>query len=144
VDSDYDNETPRAGRFLREQERRIDNRINRLASILKACDGCLEAKSLQGMLNDTQLKCDLLHNLMRQVDTCALSSLDAVLLQQINQYRREVQQLSRHWHRGRPIPNGYWEAEVKRAFLTELQGRYRAWSGGRPYYAENPTSRDIS
>jgi hypothetical protein len=129
--------------FLREQEKRVDNRVKRLASALEACDECLEAKGLQGMLNNMRLERDLLHYLMRQVNTCTLS-LDAVLLQQIDRYRRRVQQLSRNWRRGRPIPTGYWEAEVKRAFLTDLLGRYHAWCVGRPYYAENPTSLDSS
>jgi hypothetical protein len=137
MDNGYDTKTPRTWSFLRAQEKRVDNRIKRLTSALEACDECLEAKGLQGTLNHKQLERDLLHHLMRQVNTCTLS-LDAVLLQQIDRYRRRVQQLSRNWRRGRPVPTGYWEAEVKRAFLTGLQGRYHAWYAGRPYYMENP------
>jgi hypothetical protein len=142
MDNGYDTKTPRAWDFLCEQERRIDNKMRRLASALEACDDCLEAKGLQGMLNDVQLERDLLHYLIRRVNTCTLS-LDAVLLQQISRYRRRVQQLSRNWRLGRPVPTGYWEAEFKRAFLTELQGRYHAWYAGRPYYMENPRPHSI-
>ena len=131
----------RGWRFLREQEKRVDQRVKRLTSALEACDECLEAKGLQGMLNNKQLERDLLHYLIRQLNTCTLS-LDAVLLQQTCRYRRKVQQLSRNWRRGKPVPVGYWEAEIKRAFLTDLLGRYHAWCAGRPYYVENPTSCD--
>ncbi len=137
MDSSYDTKTPRAGSFLQEQQKWIDNRIERLASVLEVCDDCLEAKGLQGMLNNMRLERDLLHYLVHQVNTVPLS-LDAVLLQQINWYRQRVQQLSRNWRQGKPIPAGYWEAEVKRAFLTDLLGRYHAWCVGRPYYGENP------
>ncbi len=137
MDNGYDAKTPRTWSFLREQEKRVNNRVKRLASAMEACDECLEAKGLQGMLNYKQLEHDVLHYLMRHVNACTLS-LDAVLLQQIDRYRRKVQQLSRNWCRGKPIPTGYWEAEVKRAFLTDLLGRYHAWCVGRPYYRESP------
>jgi hypothetical protein len=141
MDTGYDTKTARVKRFLREQEKRIDKRIKRLARALEPCDDYLEARGLQAMLNNMQLERDLLHYLMRQVNTCALS-FDAVLLQQIDRYHRKVKQLSRNWRRGRPVPSAYWDAEVKRAFLTELLGRYHAWRVGRAYYMDVPTSCD--
>ena len=128
----HETETPRAYDFLCEQEKRIVNKIRRLASALEACDDYLEAKGLQGMLNNVHLERDLIQYLMVQANTYNLS-LDAVVLQQISQYRREIQRLSQSWTRGRSVPAGYWDAEVKRAFLFDLLGRYHAWCAGRPY-----------
>ena len=139
MDNDHETEMPRAREFLSAEAKRVDHKIKHLAGALNDCDDCLEAKGLQGMLNNMQLERDLLCYLMYQSDGHNVS-LDAVILQQISQYQREIQRLFQNGYLRRSIPAGYWKAEVKRAFLFELLGRYHAWCVGRPYYSDGASN----
>ncbi len=129
--------------FLRDQMNEVDTKITRLQSAVASCEDCLERDGLQSSLHNVELERAILKELlMNQMADRALS-LDALIMRQAEQYRREANRLAQHWHRGEQTPPDYWDAEVKQAYITELLGRFHAYHDGRSYYvAENSSQED--
>ncbi len=122
--------------FLREQMRHVDQKITRINHALAVCDGGTEGKGLQSSLHNAQIERDVLIDLLQEHLDRESVSLDTLIMQRSDKCRREEARLAQHWHRGRPTPSGYWDAEIERAALSDLLRRYHAWHAGRPYYAE--------
>jgi hypothetical protein len=125
--------------FLQEQIVEANRKIARLRSMLASCRDTLEQQELTAMLQTAQLEGDLLNNLLAGQDKVNALSLDAIIADQSRRFQQQAVRLSRGWRRGTATPAGYWEAEARRSFLTDLLRRYHAWQAGRPYYAESQT-----
>jgi hypothetical protein len=126
--------------FLRAQMNELDSRITRLQSALENCEECLEADGLQASLQNIELERHLLNELlMHQLGDDAVS-LDALIMREAEQSRRESNRLAQNWQRGQQTPSAYWDAELRQSFLNELLSRYHAWQNGRPYYAAGSPS----
>jgi hypothetical protein len=125
--------------FLSEQMNDVDHKIARLQTALERCEEDLETDGLQASLHSAELERDLVHDLvMRQADRQTDRSLDTLIMQQLDHYRREANRLSQRWQRGQPTPPAYWEAEARQAFLSELLSRYHAFQNERPSQAATP------
>ena len=125
--------------FLQEQIVEANRKIARLRSTLASCRDSLERQELTVMLQTAQLEGDLLNDLLANQDGVNPLSLDTIITDQSRRFQQQAVRLSRGWRRGTTTPAGYWEAEARRSFLTDLLRRYHAWQAGRPYYAESQT-----
>ena len=122
--------------FLRHQIAEVEHKIDRLRHASAACQDCLEAEGLDKSLRAALAERELLGDLLERQSGSGALSLDVLVLQREAYYRHEVQRLARDWGRGDPTPPGYWEAESKYTFLTDLLRRFHAWQAGRPLYPQ--------
>ncbi len=112
--------------FLHDQLLQAGHKIARLRSALETCNECLEAQTLRTALANAELERSLLHDLLNQQTNDQAVSLEALILQQIACLQRAAQRANR-WQAGQRTPPAYWEAEVKRAFLSTLLSHYHSY-----------------
>lgn len=138
---DFKTEVKNEVAFLREQMHHVEQKIERINNALAACDDCLEAEGLRRSLHSAELEREVLIGLLEDHLDKKTVSLEALILQRTDKWKNEEARLAQHWHRGRAIPSGYWDAEIKRGALGNLLRRYHAWHAGRPYYAPGRNGR---
>lgn len=120
--------------FLLEQQHILDRKINRLQGGFESAPGVNEAKGLTALLQAENQARDLLTNLIkRYVDQKPLS-LEAIILEQIEENQRAANRTQRRWQRGKPSPQEFWDAEIRRTFLKDLLQHYHDYQDGRSIY----------
>jgi len=130
----------RAIAFLNHQMNEMDERLAKLQGALESTEeSSLEANSLRASLHNNELERDLLGDLLMGQMHAQPLSLDAAIMQRVEQYRREANRLAAHWQRGQETPSAYWDVEVQQSFLTELLSRFHAYDDD-PKHAEGRAS----
>lgn len=120
-------DSKRETEFLQEQVREAERKIARQQEALDACSSDLELEGLQRLLQNAQAERDLLQDLLKQQSSSEAVSLEAMIMQQVNQLHQRASRLAEHWQRGQPTPPAYWESESQRGFLLDTLRRYHAW-----------------
>lgn len=114
--------------FLVDQSKQVSLKIERAEEALSTCTEPLEEATLRDMLCAAQQEHAWLDEMIAQFSRLDPSlSLESLIMTQIGEARRTSESLMGRWKRGRPTPDGYWEAETRLATLTTLLSHYHAW-----------------
>jgi len=130
--------------FLQQQLEQLEIKLARLQNARESSDGELEAKTMDASLNAAHQQYQLLQDLLAQQQADNAPELDTVIEQQIRSVKRTLEQASQGWHKGKGVPEAYWEAQHQQAFLIELRQEYHQRNDPAAPVIEKNTPDDLS